>query len=162
MLWQRGALGCGEGARGVEYAKGHFFRPTVLADCTHQMRVMTEETFGPLVGLAPFDDIDEVISRANDTPYGLAAYIYARDLAAIHRLSAALDYGNVAINNVDASMMNAPYGGRKQSGVGYEHGREGCWSISISSTSACTTVSGTKPCRRFWALISAPRVVRRC
>ncbi|WP_146135024.1 aldehyde dehydrogenase family protein, partial [Yersinia pseudotuberculosis] len=103
----------------------HFFRPTVLADCTHQMRVMTEETFGPLVGLAPFDDIDEVISRANDTPYGLAAYIYARDLAAIHRLSAALDYGNVAINNVDASMMNAPYGGRKQSGVGYEHGREG-------------------------------------
>lgn len=115
----------GKAPEGVEYAKGHFFRPTVLADCTHQMRVMTEETFGPLVGLAPFDDIDEVISRANDTPYGLAAYIYARDLAAIHRLSAALDYGNVAINNVDASMMNAPYGGRKQSGVGYEHGREG-------------------------------------
>lgn len=123
---------------------------------------MTEETFGPLVGLAPFDDIDEVISRANDTPYGLAAYVYARDLAAIHRLSAALDYGNVAINNVDASMMNAPYGGVSKVVWATSMAVRGCWSISISSTSACTTVSGTKPCRRFWALISAPRGVRRC
>lgn len=123
----RGArLVAGGGApEGIEYANGHFMRPTVVADCTHAMQVMTEETFGPLVGIAPFDDLAEAIELANDTPYGLAAYAYARDLVEIHQFSAGLDYGNVALNNVDAGIMNAPYGGRKQSGVGYEHGREG-------------------------------------
>jgi succinate-semialdehyde dehydrogenase/glutarate-semialdehyde dehydrogenase len=115
----------GKAPEGDEYAKGHFFRPTVVADCTHEMLVMTEETFGPLVGVAPFDTLDQAVELANDTPYGLASYVYARDLVDIHTLSAGLDYGNVAINNVDAGIMNAPYGGRKQSGVGYEHGREG-------------------------------------
>lgn len=115
----------GKAPAGTQYAKGHFFRPTVIADCKHSMQVMSEETFGPLVGVAPFDDLDEAISYANDTPYGLAAYCYAQNLTEIHRVSAGLDYGNVAINNVDAGMMNAAYGGRKQSGVGYEHGREG-------------------------------------
>jgi succinate-semialdehyde dehydrogenase/glutarate-semialdehyde dehydrogenase len=115
----------GGGLEGAEYANGHFFRPTVVADCTHAMLVMTEETFGPLVGVAPYDDLDEAVRLANDTPYGLASYVYARDLVEIQTLSAGLDYGNVAINNVDAGIMNAPYGGRKQSGVGYEHGREG-------------------------------------
>ncbi|RWR15429.1 NAD-dependent succinate-semialdehyde dehydrogenase [Sinirhodobacter populi] len=115
----------GHAPEGAEYAGGHFFRPTVLADCTHEMLVMTEETFGPLVGVAPYDDLSEAIQYANDTPYGLASYVYARDLIEIQSLSAGLDYGNVAINNVDAGIMNAPYGGRKQSGIGYEHGREG-------------------------------------
>jgi succinate-semialdehyde dehydrogenase/glutarate-semialdehyde dehydrogenase len=115
----------GHPPEGPDYARGHFFRPTVLADCTHEMQVMTEETFGPLVGVAPFDTLDEAIRLANDTPYGLAAYAYARDLGEVQRISAGLDYGNVAINNVDAGIMNAPYGGRKQSGVGYEHGRVG-------------------------------------
>jgi len=115
----------GKAPEGDQYAQGHFFRPTVVADCNHTMKVMTEETFGPLVGIAVFDDIDEAINYGNDTPYGLAAYCYARDLTEIHTISAGLDYGNVAINNVDAGIMNAPYGGRKQSGVGYEHGREG-------------------------------------
>ncbi|EHU1702114.1 NAD-dependent succinate-semialdehyde dehydrogenase [Acinetobacter baumannii] len=115
----------GKAPEGIKYTKGHFFRPTVVADCTHAMQVMTEETFGPLVGVAPFDSLQEAIDLANDTPYGLAAYCYARDLTEIHSISAGLEYGNVAINNVDAGIMNAPYGGRKQSGVGYEHGREG-------------------------------------
>jgi succinate-semialdehyde dehydrogenase/glutarate-semialdehyde dehydrogenase len=115
----------GKAPEGADYAKGHFFRPTVLADCTHEMLVMTEETFGPLVGIAPYDDLAEAVRLANDTPYGLASYVYARDLTDIQTLSAGLDYGNVAINTVDAGIMNAPYGGRKQSGVGYEHGREG-------------------------------------
>jgi succinate-semialdehyde dehydrogenase/glutarate-semialdehyde dehydrogenase len=118
-------LAGGAAPEGEAFTRGHFFRPTVLADCTHQMLVMTEETFGPLVGVAPFDDLAEAIGLANDTPYGLASYAYARDLVEIHTLSAGLDYGNLAINNVDAGIMNAPYGGRKQSGVGYEHGREG-------------------------------------
>lgn len=115
----------GAAPEGSGYARGHFFRPTVVADCTHAMKVMTEETFGPLVGVAPFDDLDEAIALANDTPYGLASYVYARDMIEIQTLSNGLDYGNVAVNNVDAGIMNAPYGGRKQSGVGCEHGREG-------------------------------------
>lgn len=115
----------GDAPEGEAFARGFFFRPTVVADCTHDMKVMSDETFGPLVGVAPFDTLKEAADCANDTPYGLASYVYARDLGEIYTLSAELDYGNVAINNVDAGIMNAPYGGRKQSGIGYEHGREG-------------------------------------
>ncbi len=124
---QKGArlVAGGKAPEGPGYDKGHFFRPTVVADCTHAMMVMTEETFGPLVGVAPFDDLAEAVALANDTPYGLAAYVFARDLVEVQTLSQYLDYGNVAINNVDPGLMNAPYGGRKQSGIGYEHGREG-------------------------------------
>lgn len=115
----------GSAPEGEAFARGHFFRPTVVADCTHAMKVMTEETFGPLVGVAPFDTLSQAADLANDTPYGLASYVYARDMNEVRALSQRLDYGNVAVNNVDAGVMNAPYGGRKQSGVGYEHGREG-------------------------------------
>lgn len=115
----------GHAPEGEAFADGFFFRPTVVADCTHDMRVMTEETFGPIVGVAPFDTLDEAIENANDTPYGLASYVFAKDADEIRYLSRRLDYGNVAVNNVDAGIINAPYGGRKQSGVGYEHGREG-------------------------------------
>ncbi len=110
---------------GEQFAQGFFFQPTIVADCSHAMLVMREETFGPLVGVAPFDTLDEAIALANDTPYGLAAYAYTQNLQEIHRCAAELDVGNVAINHVDAGIMNAPYGGRKQSGVGVEHGREG-------------------------------------
>ena len=115
----------GAAPEGDAFARGHFFRPTVVADCTHAMKVMTEETFGPLIGVMPFDGLDEAITHANDTPYGLASYVYAKDMDEVRYLTTRLDYGNVAVNNVDAGVMNAPYGGRKQSGVGYEHGREG-------------------------------------
>ncbi|MET4634311.1 aldehyde dehydrogenase family protein [Kaistia defluvii] len=115
----------GAAPEGEAFARGHFFRPTVVADCTHAMKVMSEETFGPLLGVAPYDGLDEAIARANDTPYGLASYVYAKDMDEVRYLTTRLDYGNVAVNNVDAGVMNAPYGGRKQSGVGYEHGREG-------------------------------------
>lgn len=115
----------GAAPAGEEFVNGLFFQPTIVADCTPQMRVMREETFGPLVGVAPFDSLDEALALANDSPYGLAAYVYTQDLQEIHRCAAALDVGNVAINHVDAGIMNAPYGGRKQSGIGVEHAREG-------------------------------------
>ena len=115
----------GSAPEGETFARGHFFRPTVVAGCTHAMKVMSEETFGPLVGVMAFDGLDEAIELANDTPYGLASYVFSKDMDEVRYLSARLDYGNVAVNNVDAGIMNAPYGGRKQSGVGYEHGREG-------------------------------------
>lgn len=118
-------LAGGAAPQGAEFAKGHFFRPTVLADCTHDMHIMTEETFGPIVGIAPFDTLTEAVALANDTPYGLASYVYSKASDDIRYLSRGLDYGSVAVNTVDAGIINAPYGGRKQSGLGYEHGREG-------------------------------------
>jgi succinate-semialdehyde dehydrogenase/glutarate-semialdehyde dehydrogenase len=115
----------GDRPQGDEFSKGYFFRPTVVVDCDHTMQVMTQETFGPLVGVMPFDRLVDAVELCNDTPYGLASYLYTRDATEIRYVPRRLDYGNVAVNNVDAGIMNAPYGGRKQSGFGYEHGREG-------------------------------------
>lgn len=111
--------------QGDRFARGLFFRPTVVADCRHDMKVMTEETFGPLVGVAPYDKASQAAQMANDTPYGLASYLYTKNMDEMHFFTQNLDYGNVAVNNVDAGIINAPYGGWKQSGVGVEHGREG-------------------------------------
>lgn len=124
-LDKKARLLCGGELQEGTYENGYFFSPAIVADCTHEMAVMTEETFGPLVGVMPFKTLEEAIDLANATPYGLAAYAFTEDLKEVQKLGKALDYGNVAINNVDAGIMNAPYGGRKQSGIGYEHGREG-------------------------------------
>ena len=105
--------------------RGYFYSPTVLADCTQEMLVMHKETFGPVVGIAPFTHLEEAIEKANGTDAGLAAYVYASDVRETFLLARRLDFGNVSVNNVDAGIMNAPYGGRKGSGYGYEHGREG-------------------------------------
>ncbi len=122
---EKGArLLCG-GGRPEGFETGHFFAPTVFADCAPDTLLMSEETFGPVLGVAPFDTLDEAIAQANAGPYGLAAYVYARDVGEIFALTRALCFGSIAVNNVDAGIMNAPYGGRKRSGIGYEHGREG-------------------------------------
>ena len=115
----------GERLTGTKYAQGHFYRPTVIADAKPTMQVMCEESFGPIVGVASYTDPAQAIAWANDTNYGLAAYCYTNDLAQMRYFSRHLEYGSVAINNVDAGIINAPYGGRKQSGIGYEHGRAG-------------------------------------
>ena len=115
----------GKRPEGREFQKGYFFEPTILADANPQMLVMTEETFGPVVGVTAFHTLDEAIQLANSTPYGLAAYAYTNDLHEMAKLSRELEAGSVAINNVDAGIINAPYGGWKQSGIGYEHGHEG-------------------------------------
>lgn len=113
------------GAKAPDSMGGLFYEPTVLADCNPDMLVMHEETFGPVLGVCAFDDLDAVIEHINDSPYGLAAYAYANDLQEVYRLSRGLSFGSVGINCVDAGIINAPYGGRRQSGVGYEHGRAG-------------------------------------
>lgn len=125
----KGAKICcgGQKPAGERFAKGNFFEPTVLRDVDHTMKVMQEETFGPVVGVMPFDSIDEVIGLANDTVYGLAAIVFTESLSLARRLSLAIEAGNVAINNVDAGVINAPYGGWKASGFGHEHGSEGLY-----------------------------------
>ncbi|MGE5588028.1 MAG: NAD-dependent succinate-semialdehyde dehydrogenase [Clostridia bacterium] len=117
----------GKRPAGPEYEKGYFFEPTIIADATHEMIVMKEETFGPVVGVMPFKDLDEAVTLANDTGYGLAAIVFTNSLTRAETLSRQLNFGNVAINNVDAGVINAPYGGWNESGFGHEHGPEGLY-----------------------------------
>lgn len=123
----RGAVLTTGGGRLSELMPGNFYQPTVLADCRPEMLVMHEETFGPVVGVMPYTDLGEAVALANGTEAGLAAYVYTQDLSQSFDLGQALDFGNVAVNNVDAGIINAPYSGRKGSGYGAEHGREGMY-----------------------------------
>lgn len=115
----------GKGARllhgGRRHALGgNFYEPTVLADATPAMRIAHEETFGPVMPLFRFDTDDEAIAMANDTEFGLAAYLYSRDAARIWRNAARIESGMVGINCGLMSNEVAPFGGIKQSGLGRE------------------------------------------
>ncbi len=102
-----------------------FFPPTVLADVSPDMRIMREETFGPVAAILPFSGEPAVVHAANDTEYGLVAYIFTRDLSRAHRMADALDYGMVAINTMKLTGAPIPFGGVKQSGFGREGSRHG-------------------------------------
>jgi succinate-semialdehyde dehydrogenase/glutarate-semialdehyde dehydrogenase len=115
----------GERLRGELYDNGQFFAPTVLADVTDQMDIYREETFGPIAAVMPFDSEDEVIGLANDTVYGLASYIYTNDIGRATRVSEALRFGIVGINDINPTAAAAPFGGAKESGLGREGGSQG-------------------------------------
>jgi succinate-semialdehyde dehydrogenase/glutarate-semialdehyde dehydrogenase len=102
-----------------------FFEPTVLVGVEPQMAMSSEETFGPVAGIARFATEEEAVRAANDTPYGLAAYFYSRDVGRIWRVSEALDYGIVGINTGFISTEVAPFGGMKESGIGREGSKYG-------------------------------------
>ncbi len=104
---------------------GTFFEPTVVTGITPQMKVSTEETFGPLAPLFRFETEEEVIALANDTIFGLASYFYARDIGRITRVQEALEYGMVGVNTGLISTEVAPFGGVKQSGLGREGSHHG-------------------------------------
>jgi len=104
---------------------GLFYEPTVLADVTPEMKIWHEETFGPVAAIAAFDTEEEAIARANDTEYGLAAYVFSADHGRVHRVANALEYGMVAVNCVKMTGAPVPFGGVKQSGLGREGGRAG-------------------------------------
>lgn len=110
----------GKKPEGELYANGYFFEPTLLADVTQEMLLMQEEPFGPVIGIAPFDTLDEAIALANGVPYGLVAYAYTECLKTAARLAEELESGTVCINNVTGSSLPAPYSGWKQSGYGVE------------------------------------------
>ncbi|WAJ35942.1 NAD-dependent succinate-semialdehyde dehydrogenase [Pseudomonas sp. GOM7] len=99
---------------------GSFFEPTVLGDVTPEMLVARDETFGPLAPIFRFDSEAEAIAMANDTEFGLASYLYTRDLGRVWRVSEALEYGMVGVNEGLISTEVAPFGGIKQSGLGRE------------------------------------------
>jgi succinate-semialdehyde dehydrogenase/glutarate-semialdehyde dehydrogenase len=104
---------------------GTFFQPTVLADVTSAMRIFREETFGPVAPLIRFKTEAEAISLANDTEFGLASYLYTRDIGRVFRVAEALEYGMVGINEGIISSEAAPFGGIKQSGLGREGSKYG-------------------------------------
>lgn len=109
-----------------EVADGPFyFEPTVLGEVRADALVCREETFGPVAPLIRFDDEDDVIQRANDTPFGLAAYFYSTDIRRIHRVSRRLQSGVVGINHGVTASPVAPFGGVKESGYGREGSRYG-------------------------------------
>jgi acyl-CoA reductase-like NAD-dependent aldehyde dehydrogenase len=97
----------------------------VLADVTEDMRIAREEIFGPVITLLPFNDDAEVICRANATEYGLAAYVYSRDLQRATRIAHRLDAGIFGVNDMRPLRTEVPFGGVKLSGVGREGGAEG-------------------------------------
>lgn len=113
-------------AGGKRLALGEtFFEPTVLADVKPEMRVAREEIFGPVAPVLRFSSEEEVIAQANDTEFGLACYLYARDVGRIWRVSEALDYGMVGVNVGVVATEVAPFGGVKSSGLGREGARYG-------------------------------------
>ena len=104
---------------------GTFYAPTVLSGITQGMAMTREETFGPVAGLQRFRTEAEAVALANDTPFGLAAYFYSRDLARVWRVSEALEYGMLGVNTGVISTEAAPFGGMKESGIGREGSKYG-------------------------------------
>lgn len=117
-----------KGARlltGGHSMSGTFFEATILADVTSGMDIMHEEIFGPVAPVARFDSEQEAIQIANDTPYGLAAYFYGRDIGRVFRVAEALDYGMIGVNTGLVATTVAPFGGMKESGIGREGSKYG-------------------------------------
>ncbi|WP_179032540.1 NAD-dependent succinate-semialdehyde dehydrogenase [Paenibacillus kribbensis] len=113
------------GGNSLETESGCFIEPTVLTNITDNMTCMYEETFGPLVPIASFKSIEEVIERANNTPFGLAAYVFTENINEAVYISEALEYGIIGLNDGSPSAVQAPFGGFKESGLGREGGYYG-------------------------------------
>jgi 5-carboxymethyl-2-hydroxymuconic-semialdehyde dehydrogenase len=111
------------GGRPAGLTSGNYLAATVFADVTPDMRIFTEEIFGPVVCVTPFTTEEEAVSLANDTRYGLAAYIWTSDLRRAHRVAAAIDAGMTWVNSHNVRDLRTPFGGVKASGVGREGGQ---------------------------------------
>ncbi|MBM4310046.1 MAG: NAD-dependent succinate-semialdehyde dehydrogenase [Deltaproteobacteria bacterium] len=105
--------------------RGFFYAPTLLNNVTPKMRIYREETFGPVAPLIAFDSDQEALAMANDTRYGLAAYIYTQDIARAMRMLEGLRFAIVGINDINPTAAAAPFGGMQESGLGREGGQEG-------------------------------------
>jgi phenylacetaldehyde dehydrogenase len=121
--------GFSEGARAItgghqSGSKGYFVEPTVLVDAQENMKVVKEEIFGPVVTAMPFSDPEEILPRANDSTYGLAAAVWTRDINKAHRMAEQLRAGTVWINCYNIFDAALPFGGYKQSGWGREMGHD--------------------------------------
>ncbi len=123
---------CGQGARCVaggrrspQFERGYFFEPTILASVNPTMRVMSEEPFAPVMPILEFSNVEEAIAQANNTCYGLAAYVMTNDLSTAFKMADGLEFGIIGINDTVPATPQAPFGGLKESGLGRENGSEG-------------------------------------
>ncbi|HEU5317660.1 MAG TPA: NAD-dependent succinate-semialdehyde dehydrogenase [Chloroflexota bacterium] len=123
-LTPEGGNGKSNGSSGSNL-KGWFYEPTVIGNAKPEMLVMHEETFGPVLPIMEFETDDEAIKMANDTPYGLAAYFFARDVGRIFKVAEGLEYGIVGANDPLPTGPHIPFGGYKESGMGRENGSHG-------------------------------------
>ncbi len=105
--------------------RGYFYEPTVVAGLDHQAAILHEEIFGPVMPIAPFTEVEEAIAYANETPYGLAAYLWTNDLKTAIHVSERLEFGMIGVNEWAPHATEAPFIGWKASGLGHESGREG-------------------------------------
>ena len=113
------------GGRSSRFDKGYWFEPTVIREVDGSMRIMTEEPFAPVMPLLDFSKLDDVIAAANDTPYGLAAYVFTNDLTVATRMAEGLEAGIIGLNDPVPATPQCPFGGMKESGLGRELGIEG-------------------------------------
>ncbi|MFG6114832.1 NAD-dependent succinate-semialdehyde dehydrogenase [Halobacillus sp. MO56] len=113
------------GGKQWEGPGGFFYEPTILANVTDEMKIMSQETFGPVVPVQVFDHEEEAVKAANNTDYGLAAFLFTKDLDKAITIMEKLEYGIIGINDVFPGTAEAPFGGIKQSGLGKEGGHEG-------------------------------------
>ena len=118
-------LSGGQEPEGESYLKGYFFQPTVLGEADHSMRVMREETFGPVAPIMKFKTLEEAVALANDSEYGLAAYVFTNDLKTALRAAEGLEAGGIGVNVNNVVDLQAPFGGWKESGLGRELGHYG-------------------------------------
>jgi len=113
------------GARSSQFERGYFFEPAVIDHLPAEARILHDEPFAPVMPVLDFEHIDEVIAAANDTPYGLAAYVFTNDVSTMWRMAEGLEAGIIGINDPVPTAVQCPFGGMKESGQGRELGREG-------------------------------------
>ncbi len=119
------ALVGGSRLSGEAFDRGHFYAPTLLAGVRDGMKIYREETFGPVAPVIVYDDVDQVLDLANDTNYGLAAYVYTQNLSTAVKAFEGLRFGIIGVNDVNPTAASAPFGGMGDSGLGREGSHEG-------------------------------------
>jgi succinate-semialdehyde dehydrogenase/glutarate-semialdehyde dehydrogenase len=113
------------GKKSDQFEKGYFFEPTVLKGLTPDAKILTDEPFAPVMPVLDFSKLDEVIAAANNTQYGLAAYVFTNDLTVMWRMAEGLEAGIIGVNDPVPATPQCPFGGMKESGMGRELAHEG-------------------------------------
>jgi acyl-CoA reductase-like NAD-dependent aldehyde dehydrogenase len=129
-----GAEAVAGGSRPGDMPRGYFYNPTVITGVSDSMRLHNEEIFGPVMPVIPFDDEDEALAMANNTHYGLAAFVLTDKLSTARHMYEKLEFGMVCVNDWLPATPEAPFGGMKQSGLGRESGTEGLYEYMETKT----------------------------